>query len=230
MPFNNYNYSYVNQAVDHYGYATLSHDRLGIGMSSHGEPVNEIQVLLEVAALKALTDKLRSGAIPGAPKFKKVLHVGHSFGSVQSYVLTAQYPTISDGLGLTGFSQNGSFLSQFLLGGNFRGAQAYPQFASLPKGYLAPASIQGAHINFFAPNDFDPKILDFGYQNGQPVTVGELLTIGGAAAAANSIKAPVHIITGERDVPFCGGNCLAPPTNFTSIPEVSSPLKSTTNL
>ena len=226
VPFNNYNYSYVNEAVDHYGYATLTHDRLGIGMSSKGNAVNEIQVLLEVAALKALTDMLRAGTIPGAPKFKKVLHVGHSFGSVQSYVLTAQYPTISDGLGLTGFSQNGSFLSQFLLGANFRRAQAYPQFATLPAGYLAPASIQGVHINFFAPGDFDPKFLDFALATGQPVTVGELLTIGGAAAAPNMIKAPVHIVTGERDVPFCGGNCLAPPTGFTSIPEVWMALSS----
>lgn len=186
--YNNYNYSYVNQAVDHYGYATLSHDRLGIGMSSKGDAVNEIQVLLEVAALKALTDKLRAGTIPGAAKFAKVLHVGHSFGSVQSYVLSAQYPSISDGLGLTGFAQNGSFLSQFLLGGNFRGAQVYPQFATLPRGYLAPASEQGVHINFFSPHEFDPAILPFAYATGQPVTMGELLTIGGAAAAPNMVR------------------------------------------
>ncbi|KAI5370061.1 putative alpha/beta hydrolase-1 [Septoria linicola] len=221
LSYNNYNYSYVNEAVDKYGFATFSHDRLGIGMSSKGEPVNEIQVLLEVAALKALTDKLRAGVIPGVPCFKKVLHVGHSFGSVQSYVLTAQYPTISDGLGLTGFSQNGSFLADFLLGGNFRKANAYPQFASLPNGYLAPASVQGVHINFFAPGDFDPALLPIGFMTGQPVTIGELLTIGGAAGSPNPIKAPVHIITGERDVPFCGGNCLAPPTGFKSIPETS---------
>lgn len=96
-PYNNFNYSYVKDAVDEYGYATFAWDRLGIGMSQHGEPVNEIQVLLEIAALKALTDKLREGTIPGknVPEFEKVLHVGHSFGSVQSYALTAMYPSIS---------------------------------------------------------------------------------------------------------------------------------------
>ena len=46
LPFNNYNYSYVNVAVDQYGYSTFTRDRLGIGMSDHGEPVNEIQAFL----------------------------------------------------------------------------------------------------------------------------------------------------------------------------------------
>ena len=32
VPFNNYNYSYVCDAVDHYGYSTFTYDRLGIGV------------------------------------------------------------------------------------------------------------------------------------------------------------------------------------------------------
>jgi len=90
LSFNNYNYSYVCEAVDEYGYSTFSWDRLGVGMSSHGEPVNEIQAWLEIAALKALTDGLRAGSIHGVPKaFEKVLHVGHSFGS--EYVISPAY-------------------------------------------------------------------------------------------------------------------------------------------
>lgn len=52
---------------------------------------------------------------------------------------------------------------------------------------------------------------------GQPVTIGELLTIGGGTSGMNPTKAPVLIITGERDLPFCGGDCLAAPTGFSSI-------------
>ncbi len=33
LSFNNYSYSYVETAVDRYGFSTLSRDRLGIGMS-----------------------------------------------------------------------------------------------------------------------------------------------------------------------------------------------------
>lgn len=122
-------------------------------MSSHGEAVNEIQTLLEVAALKSLTDKVRAGSIPGMPKFSKVLHLGHSFGSVQTYALTAMYPDISDGIALTGFSQNGSFIPFFLLGGDFTQANKNPALSDYVNGYLAPASQSAVHTNFFAPGD-----------------------------------------------------------------------------
>jgi len=81
LPFNGYNYSYTAIAADKYGYATFSWDRLGIGMSSHDDPVQKIQAWLEVDGLRALTEGLRQGSIQGVPKFDKVLHVGHSFGS-----------------------------------------------------------------------------------------------------------------------------------------------------
>ena len=75
--YNNFNYSYVNVATDKYGYYTFAYDRLGIGNSSHGEPLNEIQATLEVAALAELTMKLRNGGIPEIQQtFSKVTHVG----------------------------------------------------------------------------------------------------------------------------------------------------------
>ncbi|CAK4028180.1 alpha beta-hydrolase [Lecanosticta acicola] len=221
IPYDNYQYSYTNEAVDKYGYATFSHDRLGIGMSQHGEPVNEIQAMLEIQALRMLTYGLRNGTIPGVPSFKKVVHIGHSFGSVQTYALTALYPTISDGIGLTGFSQNGTFLPFFELGGDFVQANTNAKLADYPDGYLASATPSAVQTNFLAPNAFDPNILPFAFANGEPVTIGELLTIGGAAASKNELKAPVLIITGERDVPFCGGDCYKAPTGYSSIPETS---------
>ncbi|KAI7085613.1 hypothetical protein KC352_g40892, partial [Hortaea werneckii] len=81
VPFNYPNYSYVADAVDKQGYSTFAWDRLGIGMSSHGDPIKEIQAYLEVDALRALTEKLREGSISGIDnKFNTVVHVGHSFG------------------------------------------------------------------------------------------------------------------------------------------------------
>nr|XP_036576385.1 uncharacterized protein CTRU02_13590 [Colletotrichum truncatum]KAF6783123.1 hypothetical protein CTRU02_13590 [Colletotrichum truncatum] len=225
FPANNYNYSYVGPAVDYYGYSTLTWDRLGIAQSSHGEPVNEIQAWLEVAALKALTDQVRAKAVPGLKghQFEKVVHVGHSFGSAHTYALTAKYPDVSDGIILTGFSQNGSFFADFLLGGAFIQANQVPALSNYPKGYFAPAYEGGAHVNFFAPDDFDPAILTAAYQTGKPVTVGELFTIGGEAGTPNTFKKPVLIITGERDVPFCGGDCLATgQPRLPSIPAASA--------
>ena len=90
LPFHNYNYSFVSEAVDKYDFSTFAYDRLGIGQSSHGEPVNEIQAWLEIDALKVLTSQLKAGKVKGVPgPFEKVVHTGHSFGSQQTYALTA---------------------------------------------------------------------------------------------------------------------------------------------
>ncbi|KAI6800507.1 hypothetical protein KC332_g9633 [Hortaea werneckii] len=219
VPFNYPNYSYVADAVDKQGYSTFAWDRLGIGMSSHGDPIKEIQAYLEVDALRALTEKLREGSISGIDnKFNTVVHVGHSFGSEHSYLLTAKYPDLSDGIVLTGFSRNGSFLPFFELGGNFvdapsAGIDAYSH------GYLAAGDESGVQTNFFSPGSFPPEFLTFATTNGQPVTLGELLTIGGEIAVPNTFCGPVLVITGERDVPYCGGDCLAAAgTGYDNIP------------
>ncbi|OTA63563.1 hypothetical protein K449DRAFT_368356 [Hypoxylon sp. EC38] len=208
FPAHDYNYSYVNAALAR-NYSTFAYDRLGLGSSSHGEPVNEIQTGLEVAALHALTTQLRQAAVPGiAASYDKVLHVGHSYGSVQTWALTAMYEGISDGIVLTGFSESGDFVPYFMLGGNYILAHdASPTLASYPAGYLAPADVTAIQINFFAPGNFDPDILDAAYRGGQPVTIGELMTLGGVTTGNNTFGGPVLIVTGERDIPFCGGNC-----------------------
>ncbi|KAL0257470.1 hypothetical protein SLS55_008283 [Diplodia seriata] len=122
ISFHDYNYSYVNAALDA-GFATLSYDRLGTGQSQHGDPLNEIQINIEIAALRALTEQARDGSFPGVnTSYSSVVHVGHSFGSIQSYILAALYPNITDGLVLTGFSLNSTFNPSFLAGGNFQQA------------------------------------------------------------------------------------------------------------
>ena len=223
LPFHNYNYSYVNEAVDQYGYSTFTYDRLGIGESQHGDPLSEIQALLEVDSLRALTEAIQAGDVKGVPgPFDKVIHGGHSFGSQHTYALTAMYPDISDCITLTGFSQNGSFASWFLLGGNFIEANEVAAFSTLPDGYFAAGDKSAVQTNFFAPGDFDPAILTYAYKNGQPVTVGELLSFGGETGSVNNFAGPVHIVTGERDVPYCGSNCLAAPTGYPNVPSTSS--------
>lgn len=200
FPYNNYNYSYVNEAVDQYGYSTLAIDRLGIGQSTHfTDPVNQGQLWLEVAALREVTQLARNASLPGgvgSAGFQKIVHVGHSFGSSETYALTAQDPTISDGIILTGFSQNGSFASQFILGSNFIEANTISALSSYTTGYLAPMSTIGVHIDFFAPNSFDPNVLQAAYMTGQPVTPGEILTLTGASAKPNTFAKPVLVITG----------------------------------
>jgi pimeloyl-ACP methyl ester carboxylesterase len=206
FPFANYNYSYVSSALDA-GYSTFAWDRLGVGHSSHGEPVNEIQIWLEVSALQTLTLLLKNGSLPGikGTKFSKAIHVGHSFGSSSTFTLTVLHPEISDGIVLTGFSQNGAFIPFFGLGGNFIEANTIPELSSYPTGYLAAGSLTGAQIDFFAPGQFNPEVLTAAVATGQPVTPGELLTVAGAGGQINKFKGPVLVITGGT---FSSGSLL----------------------
>lgn len=111
LAVNDFNYSYVDVAVDTYGFCTLSIDRLGVGNSSKGDPLSEIQAPAELSAVAQLSMMLRAGTLPTVPHaFTKIVHVGHSFGSGLSYTLGAMYPDLTDALILTGFSQNTSFV------------------------------------------------------------------------------------------------------------------------
>lgn len=238
FPFCNDQYSYVNRAID-LGYSTLSWDRLGIGRSSHGDPVSEIQIFLEVAALRELTLQFRDGNVGGhGLRFEKIVHVGHSFGSAITFALTDMYPDISDAIVLTGFSQVPGFIGLYALGGGFVPVKEIPALRDwYTEGYVALKSSVGVHTNYFGPGDFDPEVLDAATRTGQPATVGELLTVGSSGSTSN-FDGAVFIITGgsfsvpgpnraqlrfpgflifrvhpanlhiERDVPFCGGDCL----------------------
>lgn len=230
LPFNSGNYSYSAVAADDYGFATLSFDRLGIGMSSHGDPVQEVQSALEIDALRAITEAVRCGSIEGVSEFEKIVHVGHSYGSIQTYALTAKYPNISDGIALTGFSQNATFLPFFQYGGNFIDVKENEALAPLyDHGYIAAGNPSAVQTNFLSPGMFDPEILTFAANNGQPLAVGELLTIG-ASAVPNSYAGPVFVITGERDVPFCGGSCYNGAPANSSIPAQAQETFTSTNI
>ena len=271
MNYNNYNYSYVNSALAA-GYSTLAIDRLGIGNSSHGDPFNEIQAQAEVEALNEITKKLRSGSIPEIKTpYKKVIHVGHSFGSVQSYWLSALYPNNTDGLVLTGFSVATQFLAYFAAGNDFHSARLNQPFRlgnasnaavyklatqygldmnivsgltkvlngagvdltsqdvwdivattavgdvitgynetapplNYPSGYFANGDLNTLQYLFLWPGNYDVGLAVVGEQTKQPVTTGELLTIG-SSPMSSPFTGPVLVITGEHDVPFCGGNC-----------------------
>lgn len=121
LSYNGYNYSYIDSALAA-GYCTLSYDRLGVGNSSHGEPINEIQSFLEVQALRAITTMLRQGSFPTISHAfgAHIVHVGHSFGSAQTYSFANMYPNETSAIILTGFSMNASFVPLFAAGANFQ--------------------------------------------------------------------------------------------------------------
>ncbi|ESZ94963.1 hypothetical protein SBOR_4646 [Sclerotinia borealis F-4128] len=182
LPYNNYNYSYIDVAVRKYSYHTLSFDRLGTGNSTHGNPLNEIQSYIQVAATAALTTMLRNGTFPSAPgkAYKRVVHIGHSFGSAQTYALANLHPNLTDGIVLTGFSMNSSFVPYFAAGGNFQQAQENQpaRFANLSSfnGAANVTAYTSAHVSANVSSNGTLSL-----QGSNPVPAGYLVSSDAAA-------------------------------------------------
>lgn len=163
--------------------------------------MNELQSNLQNAALYELTTLLRNGGIIGIGGFEKVVHVGHSYGSLQTYTLSVRYPNISDGLVLTGFSQSDNFVGEFALGGNFVVANTKQSLSQYPAGFLTPGSVSGVQTVFFGNGNFDPAVLEYTFDTAQPATVGEMLTLGGDEGLPSPFTGPVLVITGGEHLP-----------------------------
>jgi hypothetical protein len=69
-----------------------------------------------------------------------VVHVGHSFGSFQTYFLSTKYPSLSDGIVLTGWSLNASFVGIWGAGGDF-------VTANLNQPYRLGSAINGSALS-----------------------------------------------------------------------------------
>ena len=133
-------YSYVDAAAEA-GYATLSYDRLGIGLSDHPDPINVVQSAVHVEVVHALAALLRHDGI-GHHSFEKVIGVGHSIGAWFTHGAAAKYPEDMEAIILTGVSGYPDHLITSL--------DSSGRFNELPNGYLAPAPLISIHqYNFY---------------------------------------------------------------------------------
>ena len=64
-----------------------------------------------------------------------------------------------------------------------------------PNGYLTNTNVNANQYLFFLPGYFDPGALLASEQTKQPITVGELLTLG-SLPMMNAYAGPVLVITG----------------------------------
>ncbi|KAF2621295.1 alpha/beta-hydrolase [Macroventuria anomochaeta] len=280
LSYDDYKYSYVNVATAS-GYSTLAIDRFGIGNSTHGDPFNEIQAQAEVEALNEVTKKLRVGSISEIScSYEKVVHVGHSFGSVQTFWLSALYPNNTNGVVLTGYSNAAEFFPYIVAGWNLHSARLNQPFRfgnasatgvqalaqqygvqgdivpgltailnkigvdvdteevrqyvasteindlingynhtifqyNYPSGYFAHSALTALQYAFLFPDQFDVGLAVESEKTKQPVTAGEIMTIGNAPKVSQ-FTGPAFVITGQYDVPFCGGNCYGQAQNITA--------------
>lgn len=92
-----------------------------------------------------------------------------------------------------------------------------PPPQALPNGYIINSDIESTKYLFFQPHYYDPMILQVAENTKQPVTLGEILTLG-ALPMTNAFTGPVLVVTGSNDLPYCGGDCLATGGAAASIP------------
>ncbi|KAI7538658.1 alpha/beta-hydrolase [Hortaea werneckii] len=203
-------YSYVDRAVEA-GYAAFFYDRLGVGKSEKAEAIDVVQAPLEIEIAHKFATMLKEGCLANQA-FDKVIGVGHSFGSIITEAITAQYPSTLDAAILTGFSTNTTALAPFLQGLNLAIANENQpaRFFQLSNGYLVSSNIISQQTGFFRTPGFDPSILKLAELTKGSVTLGELFTQGMAAAPATQYNGSVAVVDGHEDLPFCFGNCSAP--------------------
>ncbi len=154
-----------------------------------------------MSAIYEVTKRLRAGDLPDVQKkFEKIVHVGHSFGSILTYELVAMHPDISDGIILTGYSQNGTYVSAISAGMNWQVARMNQpaRFGNHSTGYLTWSNLGSNQYGFFKPGYFDTQMLTHSEANKMPATLGEMLTLGSQPRSAPEFKGPVMVFTGSK--------------------------------
>ncbi|CUA74543.1 hypothetical protein RSOLAG22IIIB_05603 [Rhizoctonia solani] len=214
-------YNFI-EAANKAGYAVLTYDRLGVGQSDKPDGINVVQSSTEVEILHQIIQRSRK-----SKKYSKILGIGHSFGSIQLTGIAAKYPSDLDAVILTGYTPSMASVGLSFTGWAQTLANQQPdvairsRWASLPSGstimsdqsYLGTGSPSADRFAFFADNFYDEDAFKLAYNTKQTHTLGEFLTIAEPVSEpATDYKGHVFVVTGEKDLIFCGGNCWQKPT------------------
>lgn len=216
FPHHSERYSYVN-ALTEAGYATFSIDRIGTGNSSR-PPADRVDVQSNGYVLNQINQALKNGEIEDV-KFKRIINVGHSFGSLVVINAVSQYGGV-DGVILTGFLHNlkQDFLSD--LTNSIYLAQLDPRFSqkNLPDGYQTTLPGVRGRL-FYNQSNTDPQVIALDEATKETSTDGELATAVEAILSDTSrlIEVPVLVAIGQYDYPFCNGDICNNPENVAAF-------------
>ncbi|CAE6415550.1 unnamed protein product [Rhizoctonia solani] len=217
-------YNFI-EAANKAGYAVLTYDRLGVGQSDKPDGLNVVQSSTEVEILHQFIQQARTSG-----KYSKVLGIGHSFGSIQLTGIAARYPSDLDAVILTGFAPSMVTVPLAFTAWSQTLTNQQPdmstraRWAALPSGsaamndqsYMGTGSPSSDRFAFFAKGAYDEDAFKLAYNTKQTHTLGEFLTIAEPVSKpATDYKGHVFVMTGEKDIIFCGGNCLQKPTTTT---------------
>jgi pimeloyl-ACP methyl ester carboxylesterase len=160
-------YSYVDNTLDA-GYSILTWDRIGTGGSDKPNAYKEVQLPLQVEILRGITKLARSGGLDkysNGQKFEKIIHVGHSLGSLVTSSFVSHYGRLSDAAIITGLiispkiaGFSGAAVPEF----NFEFARESDPvlFKEWGSGYIVPGSASGLQQSFFSSVSHIPEVFN----------------------------------------------------------------------
>jgi pimeloyl-ACP methyl ester carboxylesterase len=205
FPYRPRRYSYVRHANDS-GYATLAIDRLGSGDSDRPTP-ELVTVHASAYTIHQIVEALRSGQHRDADghrlRFRRLVLVGHSFGSNISWTTAGIYGGV-DGLILTGISHDPNPPGAPLTQAYAYPAQLDPQFAGLglPPGYLTTIPGRRAELFYHVPGA-SQAVIDVDEATKDTLPVGMLFDQFTTYDLTQNIHVPVLNVIGNFDTLSC---------------------------
>jgi pimeloyl-ACP methyl ester carboxylesterase len=201
-------YSYVRHMTEA-GYATLAIDQLGVGRSSHPPAVLVTQIAAAYG-VHAVVAAARAGTL--GLTFDRVVLVGHSFGSLTSWLEAGTYRDV-DGVLASGASHAIGPAALATVFSHARPAQLDPAVArSVPPADPGYLSIPGARkAAFYYLPGADPAVVARDEATRREIPAGVGATIPAYVPATLGIDVPALVVDGRFDKPFCaqgGGGSL----------------------
>ena len=206
--YQNSNYSMVDSALAA-GYAVVNYDRLGSGLSSLPNGYDDLQTPLQAEVLYGLTlmaldgtlvskSEVTSGNASISYQPSKIVHIGHSYGSIITNYFLGRYGKMSSGAILTGFLLSNESASLKLEVGDLAYAPDYnpERYGNRTAGYLAFGSMNAFQVDSFDLETLDPGMLLWWNTTIQSTTsVGELLSLGvGVGDTVTDFTGPLKVL------------------------------------
>ncbi|MBT0768232.1 alpha/beta hydrolase [Kineosporia sp. J2-2] len=200
-------YSYVDAATAA-GFATFAVDRIGSGRSST-PPSGTVTAHAEAVSLHDVVTALRAGAV-GGHRFRSVVWVGHSYGSIVGAFEISRYHD-ADGFLATGMLHAINTEHFEETADTVELANQEPKFAGLGLDDGYTTTTPGSRAMFYAPATVSPRVLaaEERAKSFQPAVnfeevAGLLTPASPALSATRQIDVPVLVLNGQKDETYCG--------------------------
>ncbi|KUL89228.1 hypothetical protein ZTR_03653 [Talaromyces verruculosus] len=191
-------YSWEKTATSR-GYHVLNIDRLGCGKSTQPDPIDELQDDVQRDVLHEIYLQLRAGAI-GGQKFDRIIHVGHSYGSILGSIVSDEYPDDIDHLVMTGWTYvdlpvKGNHTMSMMVSAS---VWKHEKYYHLSPGYFVIGDIGSKETGCFTGN-YDRSLVSLDYELQDVTGLGELTS----QTIVSKYKGDVFVLQGERDLALC---------------------------